>query len=780
MSQKIARRLRISGIVQGVGFRPFVFGLAHRGGLGGYVRNTSAGVEVVLEGEAAAVEGFLGRLSTELPPLAHIDALAVEPMPLAQHAAFVILESQAQAEGVQPIPADIALCADCEGELFDPLDRRYLYPFINCTNCGPRFTIIRGLPYDRPLTSMAEFEMCPACAAEYADPGNRRFHAQPVACPRCGPRLWMADARGNELSQGLAAVLEARRRLREGAILAIRGLGGFHLACDASNAQAVVELRRRKGRVEKPFAVMAACESAAERLGTIDATSRALLTGHEKPIILLQRMAGAPVCEEVAPGLDRLGVMLPYTPMHRLLLDTQDPRLAAEGVPAVLVMTSGNYSEEPIATSNAEAVTRLAPLADAFLLHNRGIEQRCDDSVVLPVPALPFEHAPTRFFLRRARGAAPYPVRLPFEAPPTLALGGELKSTFCLARERSAFLSQHIGDMENLETLDSFEHTLGLLRELFRVEAEIVAHDQHPDYLTTRWANEHRAGPHRTVAVQHHHAHIAACMAENGIGPDERVLGLAFDGTGFGSDGAIWGGEVLLASYAGFERVAQLEYLPLAGGDAAIREPWKTLVGYGQALELLDVQGARGLASVAPSAVATIQQMTRRRVNAPLTSSLGRLFDAVAVIAGGPATVSYEAQAAIQLEAAARASRGDARRYPIRIARREGTRQILVRDMLEAMLRDARAGESQGAIGLRFHQSLAETLGALLEELCDETGVSTVALSGGVWQNTLLLEFAVRQFVQRGLRPLLHSNVPPNDGGLSLGQAAAAVHAAGG
>jgi hydrogenase maturation protein HypF len=368
---------------------------------------------------------------------------------------------------------------------------------------------------------------------------------------------------------------------------------------------------------------------------------------------------------------------------------------------------------------------------------------------------------------------------MPFEAPPTLALGGELKNTFCLARERSAFLSQHIGDMENLETLDSFEHTLGLLRELFRVEAEIVAHDLHPDYLTTRWANEHRAGAHRTVAVQHHHAHIAACMAENGIGPDERVLGLAFDGTGFGSDGAIWGGEVLLASYTGFKRVAHLEYLPLAGGEAAIREPWKTLVGYGQALEL-DVQGARGLAGVEPSAIAAIQQMTRRRVNTPLTSSLGRLFDAVAVIAGGQATVSYEAQAAIRLEAAARASRGDARRYPIRLARREGTRHILVRDMLEAMLRDAHAGESQGAIGQRFHQSLAEALGGLLSELRDETQVTTVALSGGVWQNTLLLELAVRQLVQRGLRPLLHSNVPPNDGGLSLGQAAAAVHVAGG
>jgi len=779
VSQKIARRLRISGIVQGVGFRPFIFGLAHRGGLGGYVRNTSAGVEVVLEGEAAAVEGFLSRLSTDLPPLAHIDALAVEPMALAHHAAFVILESQAQAEGVQPIPPDIALCADCERELFDPHDRRYLYPFINCTNCGPRFTIIRGLPYDRPLTSMAEFEMCPACQAEYADPGNRRFHAQPVACPRCGPRLWMADAQGNESSQGLAAILEARRRLHEGAILALRGLGGFHLACDASNAHVVEELRRRKGRVEKPFAVMAASEAVAERLCTIDAPSRALLTGHEKPIILLQRVADAPVAKEVAPDLDRLGVMLPYTPLHRMLLDTFDPRLAAEAVPQVVVMTSGNYSEEPIATSNAQAMTRLAPLADAFLLHNREIEQRCDDSVVLPAPALPCENAPTRFFMRRARGAAPYPVRLPFEAPPTLALGGELKNTFCLARERSAFLSQHIGDMQNLETLDSFEHTLELLKELFRVEAEIVAHDLHPDYLTTRWANEHRAGPHRTVAIQHHHAHIAACMAENGIGPDERVLGLAFDGTGLGSDGAIWGGEVLLASYAGFERLAQLEYLPLAGGDAAIREPWKSLVGYGQALDL-DVQGARGLAGVAPSAIATLGQMARRRVNTPLTSSLGRLFDAAAVIAGPHATVSYEAQAAIQLEAAARACRGDARRYPIGIARREGTRHILVRDLLEAMLRDARADESQGAIGLRFHQSLAEAFGGLLDELRDETHVSTVALSGGVWQNTLLLDLTVRQLVEHGLRPLLHSNVPPNDGGLSLGQAAAAAHVAGG
>jgi hydrogenase maturation protein HypF len=755
-----------------------VYGLAHRRGLAGYVRNTSSGVEVVLEGEPGDVEGFLGRLSSDLPPLAHIDTLAVEAMPLAHHAAFVILESQTQAQGVQPIPPDIALCADCERELFDLKDRRYLYPFINCTNCGPRFTIIRGLPYDRPLTSMAAFELCPACAVEYADPANRRFHAQPVACPDCGPRLWMADVSGIELSQGLGAILGARHMLREGAIVAIRGLGGFHLACDAANTQAVKELRRRKGRIDKPFAVMAADLSAVEGLCGLDAASRELLAGHEKPILLLQRIAGTLVAPEVAPGLDRLGVMLPYTPLHRLLLDMHNPQLAAEAVPQVLVMTSGNYSEEPIATSNAEAMARLAPLTDAFLLHNREIEQRCDDSVVLPAPNLASLSAPTRLYLRRARGAAPYPVHLPFEVPPTLGLGGELKNTFCLARDRSAFLSQHIGDMENLETLNSFEHTLMLLKELFRVEPEIVAHDLHPNYLTTRWANDHRGSRH-TVAVQHHHAHIAACMAENGIAPDERVLGLAFDGTGFGADGAIWGGEVLLASYAKYERLAQLEYLPLAGGDAAIREPWKTLVGYGQALEL-NVESARGLESVATTDIETIRQMVRRRVNAPDTSSLGRLFDAVAVITGPVATVTYEAQAAIQLEAAARASRGDARRYPIRIRRRAGTRDILVRDMLEAMLGDVRAGESQAAIGLRFHQSLAETLGELLGQLQAETGVSIVALSGGVWQNTLLLELAVRQIIQRGLRPLLHSRVPPNDGGLSLGQAAAAAQIAGG
>ncbi len=779
VSQRIARRLHISGIVQGVGFRPFVYGLAQRGGLGGYVRNTSSGVEVVLEGEPSAVEGFLARLSSELPPLAHIDKLAVESVPPAQHAAFVILESQAQAQGVQPIPPDIALCADCERELFDPQDRRFLYPFINCTNCGPRFTIIRGLPYDRPLTSMAEFEMCPACASEYADPGNRRFHAQPVACPQCGPWLWMADAHGNETGQGLAAMLKARHMLRGGAILAIRGLGGFHLACDASNPDAVEELRRRKGRIDKPFAVMAADLPIAEALCALDASSRELLTGHEKPILLLQRRASAAVAPGVAPGLDRLGVMLPYTPLHRLLLDSREPQLAKEAVPPVLVMTSGNFSEEPIATSNAEAMARLGPLADAFLLHNREIEQRCDDSVVLPAPSLASQDAPTRFFLRRARGAAPYPVRLPFDVPPTLALGGELKNTFCLARERLAFLSQHIGDMENLETLNSFERTLELLKQLFRVEPEIVAHDLHPDYLTTRWANEHRAGQLRTVAVQHHHAHIAACMAENGIAPDERVLGLAFDGTGFGDDGAIWGGEVLLASYGGYERLAQLEYLPLAGGDAAIREPWKILVGYGQALEL-DLRGARGLAGVARSDIETIRQMVRRRVNSPDTSSLGRLFDAVAVIAGPLASVTYEAQAAIQLEAAARSSRGDAQRYPIPIRHRAGTRELCVREMLDAMLGDVRAGETQGAIGLRFHRSLAETLGELLEQLRAETSVSTVALSGGVWQNSLLLKLAVEQFVQRGLRPLLHFSVPPNDGGLSLGQAVAAAQGAGG
>jgi hydrogenase maturation protein HypF len=779
VSERIARRLHISGIVQGVGFRPFVYGLANRGGLGGFVRNTSSGVEVVLEGEATAVEGFLGRLKTDLPARAHIENLAVESVPAAGRHGFVILESQAQPAGVQPVPPDIALCADCERELFDPADRRYLYPFINCTNCGPRFTIIRGLPYDRPLTSMAQFEMCPACAQEYRDPGNRRFHAQPIACPDCGPQVWMSDSRGNESGRGLAALLEARRMLRRGSILAIRGLGGFHLACDGRNAGAVAELRRRKGRVDKPFAMMAADQHVAAALCSVDALSLELLTGHEKPIVILPKRPEASIAESVAPGLDRLGLMLPYSPLHRMLLDHADSRLGVEAVPDVLVMTSGNLSEEPIATANDEALERLGALADAFLLHNRDIDQRCDDSVVLMAPPLEFEEAPKRFFTRRARGAAPYPVRLPFDSPPTLALGGELKNAFCLMRERSAFLSQHIGDMENLQTLESFEHTLALLRPLFRVEAEIVAHDMHPDYLTTRWANDHRSEPHKTVAVQHHHAHICSCMVENMIAPGERVIGLAFDGTGYGSDGAIWGGEILLASYARFERVAHFEYLPLAGGDAAIREPWKTLVGYGEALDV-NLQGARGLARIAPAARATIQQMVRRKVNAPLTSSLGRLFDAAAVIAGAHAFAGYEAQAAIQFEAAARTARGDARRYPVGIAQRDGYRAIEVRELLQAMLMDVRAGAGEGEVSLRFHQSLAAALGELLRQLSDETGVRSVALSGGVWQNTLLLEFVVREIIRFGLRPLLHRQVPPNDGGLALGQAAAAVHRAGG
>jgi hydrogenase maturation protein HypF len=558
-----AKRIFVTGIVQGVGFRPFVYGLAIRHHLTGWVCNTSAGVDIVIQGGPADVDSFAKSLPVELPPLARIDSLKVSDEPDGDFAGFEIRESESIAGAFQPISADTAICADCERELFDPHDRRYLYPFINCTNCGPRFTIIKDIPYDRPATTMAEFTLCETCRGEYENPLDRRFHAQPVACAECGPNLWLVriDSSTMDINQG--ALLAARRFLREGKILAVKGLGGFHLACDAANPVAVDTLRRRKGRIGKPFALMAADLSSIERLCHVGDAERMLLTGREKPIVLLRRRPGNPLADSVAPGVDTLGMMLPYTPLHHLLLNQTDPKLAVENVPPVLVMTSGNFSEEPIATENQDALERLAPLADAFLLHNRPIYIRCDDSVVKVDPEKQFP-----IYLRRSRGYSPYPVQLPFDVKPTLAVGGELKNTFCLTRDRYAFLSHHIGDMENAEVYQSFEQGVDHLSRLFRITPEIMAHDLHPNYFTTAYAHRSKLGPQR-VEVQHHHAHIAACMADNGL-DNRRVIGLAFDGTGYGTDGTIWGGEVLIADYAGFERFAHLEYLPLPGGDTAI------------------------------------------------------------------------------------------------------------------------------------------------------------------------------------------------------------------
>jgi len=772
-----SQRIQVSGVVQGVGFRPFVYNLAQRHHLHGEVRNTSAGVDITIEGDDESLSAFVKALQTDAPPLARVEALQVGQALTEGYTAFNIRDSVGVPGAFQPVAPDAALCADCLRELFDPTNRRYLHPFINCTHCGPRFTIIHSLPYDRPATTMAAFELCPDCQREYRDPANRRFHAQPVACPHCGPTLQLVVEGQTPPTDSRSIILIARRLLRSGAILAVKGLGGFHLACDASNAAAVAELRRRKGRAGKPLAIMVADLATAEAVGEVNEAERALLEGREKPIVLLTKRPQSLITNEVAPQVNTLGVMLPYTPLHHLLLNQTDPTLAAEPAPRALVMTSGNLSEEPIAIENAEALVRLSPLADAFLLHNRDIEVRCDDSVVRVIgdeagtPAT----KPAILFIRRARGYAPNPIRLPFKAPPILAVGGELKNTFCLTRDQSAFLSQHIGDLENAETLAALEKNVAHLERLFQVEPICLAHDLHPDYLSTRWALRQAGKGRQLIGVQHHHAHIASVMADNGLEGTRPVIGLAFDGTGLGTDGAIWGGEFLIANYEGYTRAAHLEYLPLAGGEAAIRKPWRIALGYATALDI-NVADLPFLQAVEGRTIEVVQTQVRRKLNTPLTSSLGRLFDMVAALINLRGEVSYEAQAAIELEAVAQPALSDSNLYPYRLESVNDALVIRLKELLDAICNDLRQGTSASVISARFHRTLAAITLAVCQHIRTQTGLNEVALSGGVWQNLTLSKLVCHHLQASGFTVYTHQHVPPNDGGLALGQAAIAAH----
>ena len=773
MSELHGRTIHITGIVQGVGFRPFVYGLAQRHGLTGWVRNSSAGVEMELNGATAVLDQFVRDLQSQHPPLAQIDGLTATPTPPNGATAFEIISSQPVAGAFQPISPDMSICDDCRRELFDPNDRRYRYPFINCTNCGPRFTIIRDIPYDRPLTTMAAFDLCPDCAAEYHDPLDRRFHAQPVACAACGPQVWLeqlavdsgqltVDSGQLIVDEGLAL---AREMLAAGRILGIKGLGGFHLACNGLDETAVSELRRRKLRVDKPFALMVYDVATAKQFCQVNEAERELLTSRERPIVLLPKRPDCPIAGSVAPGQNHLGLMLPYTPLHYLLLEP------AADFPAALVMTSGNLSEEPIVTDNDEARERLASLADALLLHDRPIETRCDDSVVRVTTAA----GPT--YLRRARGYAPMPLKLPWDAPPVLAGGAELKNTFCLTNGRYAFLSHHIGDLENYETLQSFEQGIDHWQRLFRVKPEFLAHDLHPNYLATRYILERAEREGLTaVGVQHHHAHIAACMADHGLSGDRPLIGLSFDGTGYGADGAIWGGEVLLADYGGYERPYHLDYFPLPGGDKATREPWRL------ALSLLHAAGIPWDEDLPPvhhasrithhaSPLTAVQHQLQTGLNTPLTSSMGRLFDGVAALIGLRQAVNYEAQAAMLLEAMVEP--GENGRYPLDLDEERGV--IEWRGLVTAVVADYRAGMAPGRIAARFHNSLAHLCLAVCQRLRQQHGLSEVALSGGVWQNVTLLEKTAVLLTNHQFTPYLHQKVPANDGGLALGQAAIAT-----
>jgi hydrogenase maturation protein HypF len=751
----------VRGIVQGVGFRPFVYALARRYGLAGLVRNDAEGVHVEVEGDAESLDLFVRGIEGEAPPLSVVETVSWRPLVALGERDFRIEESR---EGVRRralISPDVASCEDCLREVFDPADRRYRYPFTNCTNCGPRFTIIRSVPYDRAMTTMSGFEMCPECRHEYDDPTDRRFHAQPNACPDCGPQVRLLDKFGHELHAKLEdPILRTARILCGRAIVAIKGLGGYHLACDPFDERAVSTLRGRKVRQDKPFALMASDLGQVRKLCLLGPEEENLLISPARPIVLLQRREGSGVAEEIAPRQSTLGVMLAYTPLHHLLLESA-------GIP--LVMTSGNNSDEPIAYRDEEAFEQLGDIADYFLIHDRPIHMRTDDSVVRVAGNQPYP-------LRRSRGYAPSPLGMAegFDRQ-LLACGGELKNTFCVAKERHAFLSHHIGDMENYETLRSFREGVEHYCRLFDVQPELVAHDLHPEYLSTKYARELEEAGLPAVGVQHHHAHIASCLADNERPAGERVIGVALDGTGYGTDGAVWGGEFFEGSVSeGFVRRAHLEYAPLPGGSAAIRQPWRMALAhlitlYGEEavlklpLALVRHAGERN--------VRLIARLVEHGLNTPPTSSAGRLFDAVAALAGVPGTqrTTYEGQAAVELELTAegQASRG----YSFRL-RPEGEGWVVeTQEIVCGVVEDLLADGATREVSSRFHRTMAEVVVAGCERIREAGGTNAVALSGGTFQNMLLLKQVIGLLEEKGFEVYRHRRVPANDGGLALGQA---------
>ena len=749
-------QVSVRGVVQGVGFRPFIYQLATRYNLKGWVCNTSEGVRIEVEGESGAVEQFLRALPKEAPPRAIVENIAVKHLPAKseKYQKFEIVHSIAEEGKYQLISPDIATCQNCLSEIFAPEDRRYRYPFTNCTNCGPRFTIIEDIPYDRPRTTMKHFKMCPQCQREYDDPLNRRFHAQPNACPKCGPSLALLDAKGKPMVVD-DVITAASQLLREGKIVAIKGLGGFLIACDATNETAVNRLRRRKRRPAKPLAIMVASIEEARKHCYIDKEEEELLLSPNSPIVLMKWRADSPVAASVAPKLKYLGVMLPYTPLHHLLLSE---------VKIPLVMTSGNLSEEPIAKDNDEAAKRLSGIVDYFLVNNRDIYARYDDSVTIVERGIPQ-------LIRRARGYAPYPIHLGFHSRQILGCGAEEKNTFCLTRDEYAFLSQHIGDMENLETLENFENNIELYKKLFRIEPEIIAHDLHPEYHATKYAREKAAKSGiRLVPVQHHHAHIVSGMVDNGL--KAPVIGVAFDGTGYGADGNIWGGEFMVADYHGFTRLGHFEYLPLPGGALAIKKPRRIAIGY-----LLSLLGEATLKQALPflkqldkAEIEIIKQQVRQKINSPLTSSCGRLFDAISALLGVRGEIEYEAQAAIELEMLAYDAADETADYTFSLTKENGLTIIKLGDLLSAVLHDLQNGVARARIAARFHNTVAMVIKELCKIISHETGLSRVVLSGGVFQNRLLLRKAVHLLEAEGLEVFTHRQVPTNDGGISLGQ----------
>jgi hydrogenase maturation protein HypF len=741
-----ARKVCVRGVVQGVGFRPFVYQLAMNNHLKGHVFNTSGDVTITLQGVKGDIESFISQLKESPPPQSRIESISLEEQPVEGFQGFEIRESRIKENEYQLVSPDIATCRFCLSEIFNPSDRRYQYPFTNCTNCGPRFTIIENMPYDRRNTTMRSFTMCPECRQEYDDPNDRRFHAQPNACPVCGPSLQLTDPSGNNFpGDPLTAAADL---LKQGRILAIKGLGGFLLACDATDDRAVAFLR-------KPFAVMVSDLDDAKRYCDISREEEWLLISTQSPVVLLKSKASSKgFSSQVAPNTIYMGIMLPYTPLHHLLLEkTARP----------LVMTSGNISEEPIAADNEEALKRLSGIADYFLIHNRDIYSRYDDSVTMVV------NNRTQI-IRRARGFAPYPIHLTYISASILACGAEVKNSFCLTREAHAFLSQHIGDLENLETLEHFEDTIRLYKRIFHIEPEVIAYDMHPDYLSTQYALDlvKTAGL-KGIPVQHHHAHIISCMADNRV--SEPVIGVAFDGTGYGEDGTIWGGEFLLADYSGFKRLSHFEYVPLPGGKASVERPYRMALSYllktfGDEAFNFDLPFLKGIDR---EEMDLIRTQIERRINTPDTSSCGRLFDAVSALLNIRKETDYEGQAAVELEAISDIDVDKG--YSFEIMERNGFKVVCFDRMFRSIIEDIKNNIPVSFIAGKFHRTVADVILAVCRRLVEENNINRVALSGGVFQNRLLLELAVKSLEAEGVNVLMHHNVPANDGGIALGQA---------
>ena len=749
----VAKRLQVNGIVQGVGFRPFIYQLAQQYGLKGQVANTSSGVIIHIEGPAENIASFETDISTKSPPLAYIVEINGQPEVLSNCTDFTIAKSKGDAITTTLISPDVSVCNDCLAEVLNPDDRRYQYPFINCTNCGPRYTIIDDIPYDRPKTSMRHFKMCAACQSEYDDPNDRRFHAQPNACADCGPGVDLYDHCRNRISPD-DPIGKAAELLKEGHILALKGLGGYHLAVDAANTDAVMRLRSRKLREEKPFALMSYDLESIRRYAQVGAAEEKLLTSIQRPIVLLPKKETNCISAEVAPHNKYFGVMLPYAPLHYLILEWKF---------VALVMTSGNLSDEPIAIDNDDAFVRLSSIADYFLVHNRDIYLRSDDSIVR-------SSAGADRFLRRSRGYVPIPIFLKTELPPILACGAELKNTICLTKQNKAFLSQHIGDLENLATYEFLKLTAAHLKRILDIDPDIIAFDMHPDYLSTRFAEEQQAVD--KIQVQHHHAHIVSCMAEHKVkGP---VIGLSFDGTGYGLDGTIWGGEILVAEEHDFERVGHLAYVAMPGGAAAIKEPWRMAISYlqdayGQNFHNL---GLPVFGEIEMNKLTIVSEMITKGINAPMTSSLGRLFDGVAAICGIRSQVNFEGQAAMELEMLAADTAESVYDYEWLS---NNACEILPAPIILGIVNDIQNGKPIAEISAKFHRTLIHLFVDLCTVIQKERDLNRVVLSGGVFQNSIFLTGMIKALEARNFSVFSHEQVPTNDGGIALGQAVVAA-----